>query len=268
MKIKKNNFFLILFLFISATIIISCTEIKTYTPSDNLTYCYSNANQLIPKHFYFISTNSYYFGGNDSSWNFDAKPLDWNILKTQTIKNYWNDGTYINMKIYDDWQKTCLRKGSNPGENINYYYWGCQYAFNYKNELQYERMISDENGYVRGYINFSIYGMIFKKEENNFNFNESIEGSMYKASWNGFTDNIKSLYKTDSLNITIMIRDWGGERTLCTKEIKDIEGSFECDLPKDLAINTGLYSIISPNIIDNQVYEIIDYKIRYCNWPN
>jgi len=192
--------------------------------------------------------------------------------------NYWSDGTHIgifekSLFSFED----CLRGGSKEGENINYKYYNSKsFSYGLCNEIRYLKQITDSEGNILGFRNFTI-SPVFKPSSINAEWTDNWEESyFYVYSWNGFTEEVKQIFHTSDFNIKVYIHyyyhdgKFDVEETICEETFTEESGEFSCDLSRfeenKLDRSDQLIVKVSPEVFDNTIYELVDYNIGNCNW--
>ena len=222
------------------------------------------------------------------------------------IENRFADGqtfTFIADPNYRAALYSCIRKGSNEGENINYYYLregsnepdimlGETYT-TCTSKISYSKQMIDENGKILGTRSFSFSPTFLKLADINLNITlkSGEKGGFNGLDWSGFTDEVKKILNVEKIIFRIeeeTLRVGGGK---ISEELYDQEKG-EANFGEDKAFKeTGsklylssvfvkehfygnyytekiaTYNLkISPDILTNKIYEIGDYKINDCNW--
>ena len=112
---------------------------KTFNKLTNKnSYCEEFAKTLFPKNINLMTAESYIY------WRLEYKIVG----EAKTKDAIWNDGTKISAETY-------FEKGSNPGENINYFY----YRRIYEDDLdgiRYGKTLIDSKGDIVGDFSFGI----------------------------------------------------------------------------------------------------------------
>lgn len=196
------------------------------------------------------------------------------LNKGTQINNYWSDGSFIEKDGKYCWDKEFtlndFRKGFEDGENINYYYYNdvdCNITFS--------KQIVDEEGNILGTKKFDIRPVIKLSDKQIETSEGEFDASTNKFvfTWNGFNDEMKELYGSETLELKIVTENLLGSQTICSYESDEDDDVYYCDgLSLQNAGWEGTFGtciwcdkfLIEPDIYNNKIYEIIDSNIQFC----
>jgi hypothetical protein len=219
-------------------------EIKETTSSS----CKQKASKLVPD-FLVISSN----GDNQ-------------------IGNSFKDGTPISIERATsfDSRSRAIRKGSAEGENVNYYYLE-------KGKISYSKQIIDDSGLILGTRRFEIAPVLDLADINLELEVTSGEKGFSAISWDGFTEQVKKILGTNSISFKMtLISFTTDDSTLIDDSFNEEKGNihflgrqFSDWCAGSSYCGTGRENIrlkISPDILSNKIYKIVDYEITNCEW--
>lgn len=180
-----------------------------------------------------------------------------------------------------------VRKGNQQGENINYYY------TNY--DLVYSKDVINDKGFILGTTKI-VYSPALNKInlvwEEELDHNVLVEGVEivdeeinYLLSWDGLSEEALNILGVEGIRIDVKKKY--SETTFCSDVISSESGEYSCEIDKgafstkvgsvlnpeghfafgrvaDVDLYRNLEVTFSPNIFRNELYEIIDYRIKEC----
>ncbi|MCX6741962.1 MAG: hypothetical protein NTX24_02180 [Candidatus Pacearchaeota archaeon] len=222
--------------------------------------CEDKAKQLIPK-YWFSSDNP----------------------KEQEL-NYWTDGTRIETYFGFDTLESCLRIGTQKGENIDYRYYSPNNFYPLCEEITYSKQVISQEGNIKGYINFTI-NPVFKRLNLDTNYSKYYAATEFNnkllpkqatevilhIEYKGFNDTIKEIFHTQNFSIGVYFVFLKDE-PICKEVFTQEDGTFECVLNEEVLNYLFAYPDaepevrISPQIFNDKIYEIVSPNFKHCEW--
>lgn len=208
--------------------------------------------------------------------------------------NKYLDGKFIHKlprsHIYGTYLESCLRKGSEKGENVNLRYYTQNVGLRKDGSIDttiispvcppliYSKEIISDEGIVLGTRKFELTNLVFEETdlEPTYTHNLAEEDFDFEEmniiiEWKGFTTQVKDIYGTEEFNIRTYIDNKvsGGTTEICDRSYDDEEGRHKCSL-KELegkyTYGSSLSVKITPEIFDNNIYKLVDFDIKDCEW--
>lgn len=214
---------------------------------------------------------------NCKEWAKDMTPKYWlgsGNYEDQEIM-YWDDGSIIDYLERGELPlKSCLRTGSGDGENINHLYYnpkslGSLGTFGKCSSIVYSKQVISPSGEILGTNKFTINPILKKATETDTSYLAGFnrEEKILMVEWKGFDDFVKQVFDSETFNLEVYEAEFGGwkKKIICTDDFSDEDGTFICDTSN---FQKTLYVNITPDIFDNDIYEIVEYNITDCNLVN
>ncbi len=180
---------------------------------------------------------------------------------------------------FDYW----FRSGSREGENINYFYY-VDGRWKEDKGMTYSKKIINKDGLVLGTTNYS-YRPVLKLSDKNILYEEVSEEELseegiYWVEWSGFTEEIKEILGTESINVKFVVEDvvaWDPSKTrfvICDESSTGEEDIITCDIESSEGLKNHMQSRYwsRPKFMsilsfeDSKIYNILEYNFDYCNW--
>jgi len=223
-------------------------------PTPEKTSCEKKAKELIPDYLV-ISSTGYTQVGNKFK----------DGLNIRIGRETWGGVEMEHMGA--------IIRGSSQGQNINHFYM--------VKSIVYSKKIINEDGLVLGTRQFEFLP-ILKLSDTNLDIELIGDGTTFRGvSWSGFSDDIKDILNKESITFKVervtLQEDYAVIDEFYTQE----KGEFDSDIEfvidkgsmaktywtKDIYFGDPRYRLqISPNILDNKIYEFVDYNFQSCNW--